>query len=105
MFAAQELERLRPRRARAKTAARANVVHAVDAVAARLRNTRAVCRQSYIHPAILDGYLDGTLLPTLANARKDREGHTALEAAVLAYLESREVEESRSRADGKSAGG
>jgi DNA topoisomerase I len=99
VFAAQELTRLGP--AATKTAARANIVHAVDAVAARLRNTRAVCRQSYIHPAILDGYLDGTLLPALSNARKDREGHTAMEAAVLAYLERREGEEARGRADGK----
>jgi DNA topoisomerase I len=39
----------------------ANMVAAVDAVAARLGNTRAVCRSSYIHPAILSGYEDGSL--------------------------------------------
>ncbi|HEU0113631.1 MAG TPA: hypothetical protein VFQ80_03105, partial [Thermomicrobiales bacterium] len=98
--AAQELARLGP--AATKTAARANIIHAVDATAARLHNTRAVCRQSYIHPAILAGYLDGTLLPALAHARKDRAGHTALEAAVLAYLEAHE-DESGSRGVGKSA--
>ncbi|HZT77726.1 MAG TPA: hypothetical protein VFA27_13825 [Vicinamibacterales bacterium] len=32
---------------------------AVEAVAQRLGNTKAVCRKSYIHPAILDAYLAG----------------------------------------------
>ncbi len=63
----------------------ANVLAAVDAVAARLGNTRAVCRSSYIHPSILAGYEDGSLCrfrcktgdPTLA----------ADEQWALAYLE------------------
>jgi DNA topoisomerase I len=37
------------------------IVAAVDVAAASLRNTRAVCRQSYVHPAVLDGFRDGTL--------------------------------------------
>ena len=28
-----------------------------------LGNTRAVCRNSYVHPAVIEGYLDETLLP------------------------------------------
>ncbi len=87
VFAAQELQRIGP--ATTQTAAHANVVHAIDAVAARLRNTRAVCRQSYIHPAILEGYRDGSLLPALAEASHAANGHSAAEAAVLAYLETR----------------
>ncbi|HEX5497942.1 MAG TPA: hypothetical protein VFX03_01905, partial [Thermomicrobiales bacterium] len=76
-----------------KTAAHGNIVHAVDAVAAELHNTRAVCRKSYIHPAILAGYLDGSLLPALANARRHAaDGHTGFEAAVLAYLDAHEDE-------------
>src|SRR4051794_26239197 len=35
-----------------------NVVAAVESVAKRLGNTRAVCRKCYIHPAVLDTYLD-----------------------------------------------
>jgi DNA topoisomerase-1 len=38
-----------------------DVIEAVDAVAGLLGNTRAVCRKSYIHPAIVDSYLDGTM--------------------------------------------
>ena len=44
-----------------ETAMKANVVAAIDAVAARLGNTRAVCRSSYIHPAVLLGYENGDL--------------------------------------------
>ena len=35
----------------------------IDTVAQQLGNTRAVCRNSYIHPAIVEAYLDGTLAP------------------------------------------
>ena len=38
----------------------ANIVSAVDAAAARLGNTRAVCRSSYIYPTILQRYAEGT---------------------------------------------
>jgi DNA topoisomerase-1 len=41
------------------------VVRAVEKVAKHLGNTPAICRRCYIHPAIFDGYLDGTLLTTL----------------------------------------
>jgi DNA topoisomerase-1 len=42
-------------------ALKANIVAAVDLTAARLGNTRAVCRASYIHPAVLAGYERGDL--------------------------------------------
>ena len=41
------------------TEAKQNVVAAIDRVARRLGNTRAVCRRSYVHPAVLDQYLEG----------------------------------------------
>lgn len=34
---------------------------AIDQVADHLGNTRAVCRDSYVHPAVINAYLDGTL--------------------------------------------
>lgn len=34
---------------------------AIDQVADHLGNTRSVCRTSYVHPAVIDSYLDGTL--------------------------------------------
>ncbi len=36
---------------------------AIDQVADHLGNTRSVCRNSYVHPAVVDAYLDGTLQP------------------------------------------
>jgi DNA topoisomerase I len=37
------------------------LLEAIDRAADRLGNTRAVCRASYVHPGIVDRYLDGTL--------------------------------------------
>ena len=45
--------------------ARKNIVEAIEKVARRLGNTPAVCRKSYIHPAVFDAYLDGSMLKTL----------------------------------------
>jgi DNA topoisomerase I len=42
--------------------AKRNIVRAIDEVAERLRNTTAVSRKSYIHPAILDAYLLGVTI-------------------------------------------
>jgi len=54
-----------------KTDAKKNVVATVKLVAKRLGNTPAVCRKSYIHPAILTGYLDGSMLRTLHDLTED----------------------------------
>ncbi len=59
-----------------QTAMKANIVTAVDAVAERLGNTRAVCRAAYIHPAILLSYESGELC--LFNC--DDEGDPGLDA-------------------------
>ena len=45
--------------------AKSRVVEAVKRVAERLGNTPAVCRECYIHPEIVDRYLDGTLVERL----------------------------------------
>ena len=34
----------------------------IDSVADHLGNTRAVCRSSYVHPAVIESYIQGTLL-------------------------------------------
>ena len=73
--------------------ARQNVVKAIENVAARLGNTPAVCRKCYVHPAVTDAYLDGTLLSTIKQradeeiARLDQLG--SAEAAVLVLLRHR----------------
>jgi len=35
----------------------------IDSVADHLGNTRAVCRSSYVHPAVVESFIQGTLLP------------------------------------------
>ena len=48
-----------------KTQAKKNVVQAIERVAERLGNTPAVCRKCYVHPEVLNSYLDGTMLEGL----------------------------------------
>ena len=73
--------------------AKKNIVAAVESVAMRLGNTKAVCRKCYIHPAIFDAYLDGSMLETVAQRarRAARSAHalSAGEVAVLGLLQRR----------------
>jgi DNA topoisomerase-1 len=82
--------------------AKRNIVQAVEAVAKRLGNTKAVCRKCYIHPAILDSYLDRSMLQTISQrARRMAQSVGALseaEAAVLGLLQRRMAREARRRA-------
>jgi DNA topoisomerase-1 len=70
-----------------ETPTKAALLAAIDAVAAELGNTRAVCRSSYIHPAIPEAFLEGTLatLPE-AGAAPEPFGLTVAERAVLEML-------------------
>ena len=80
-----------------KAHAKRNIVTAIETVAKKLGNTRSVCRNCYIHPAVIDSYLDGSLL----NQKTDRETAESLnklspdELAVMAILEQ------QSKVDGK----
>jgi DNA topoisomerase-1 len=74
--------------------ARKNVVRAIESVAEKLGNTPSVCRKCYVHPAVLDAYLDGTMLEGLRALAEEKlvEDLHALqpeEAAVLAMLQQR----------------
>jgi DNA topoisomerase-1 len=81
------------------------VLRAIERVAKHLGNTPAICRRCYIHPAILEGYLDGTMLKTIAESTRkylveNSEGMSAEEAAVTAFLRLRLgelIEESRAQ--------
>jgi DNA topoisomerase-1 len=70
MLAAVELRRLGA--AASRREADRNIVAAVDAVAERLGNTRAVCRKYYVHPALLEAYLMGKTVPQPPPPRKGR---------------------------------
>lgn len=66
---------------------------AIDAVADRLGNTRAVCRRCYIHPRILEDWEAGRLQADIsAIRRRFRRAPAGLdrqEAVVLRWLETR----------------
>ncbi len=64
------------------------VVRAIDSVAARLGNTRAVCRKAYIHPGVFDAYRGGVTIAGI-KAGPRRAHFSAQEAAVLALLKRR----------------
>ncbi|CAN5377040.1 DNA topoisomerase IB [soil metagenome] len=69
-----------------------NLVRAVEAVAQRLGNTTAVCRKCYIHPEVINAYMDGSLAAMLgkrAGKELARSMHSLSpeEAAVLALLQ------------------
>jgi DNA topoisomerase-1 len=78
--------------------AKKNVVRAVEAVAERLGNTPAVSRASYVHPSVIDAYLDGDVVRE-ARQRAEAELSASLdelpaeEAAVLALLRGRLADE------------
>ncbi len=61
MLAAKELCAMGP--AKSQKEAQRNMNKAIDAVARRLGNTRAVCRKYYVHPALVMAYLKGLTAP------------------------------------------
>jgi DNA topoisomerase-1 len=62
MVAAMELRAMGPAASRRESDR--NILRALDAVAERLGNTRAVCRKYYVHPALLEAYHLGLTAPS-----------------------------------------
>jgi DNA topoisomerase-1 len=82
--------------------AKRNVVRAVEQVAEWLGNTPAVSRRSYVHPAVIDAYLDGDVVREARQTaerklREDLGRLTPQEAAVLALLRQRLRDEEAAR--------
>jgi DNA topoisomerase-1 len=74
-----------------KKAEKATIRLAIETVADILGNTAAVCRKCYVHPAVVEGYVERTLKPMMrapaaspAVARMDRLRRE--EAAVMDFL-------------------
>jgi DNA topoisomerase I len=63
--------------------AKSAILRAIDQVAKRLNNTRAVCRKYYVHPAVFETYQAGTMLEALGNGN----GTAAAAAAALSAEE------------------
>jgi DNA topoisomerase-1 len=77
-----------------KTQAKQNVKDAIAAVSKILGNTPTVCRKCYVHPAVLETYLDGGMIEGLT--RKTEEALSknlgdlrSEEAAVMSFLQAR----------------
>lgn len=88
--------------------AKKNVTRAIEQVAMRLGNTRAVCRKCYVHPAVIDSYLDGTLVEVLRQRVEGEMTETLTElrpeeAAVLALLQQRLKQEAEKDRAGRVA--
>ena len=94
-----------------QAAAKKNLRTAIESVASRLGNTPTICRKCYIHPQVLDCYLEGDLLLQVKDAVEDELRHdlTRLkpeEAAVLGLLQARLAKatgKEKSRRTGKNA--
>lgn len=74
---------------------KSNIVRAIDQVAEHLGNTRAVCRKYYVHPALLEQYLAGYVIPPSPPSTTPREsrrshGLRADEEAVLRLIQGEE---------------
>ena len=74
--------------------AKKNIVRAIESVAEKLGNTPSICRKCYVHPAVIDAYLEGTVLEALRTRTEqelvgDLHALQPEEAAVLALLQQR----------------
>ena len=94
MLAAMQLRAVGP--AASRREADRNIVRALDAVAERLGNTRAVCRKYYVHPLLLRAYLLGLTVPQPpARPARRRRGQRSVgalrrdEVAVLQFLQEK----------------
>jgi DNA topoisomerase-1 len=80
--------------------AKRNLRAAIERVSTRLGNTPTICRKCYVHPEVLDAYLDGNLMLEIKSAVETelRDSLADLkpeEVAVLAMLRARLAEDVR----------
>ena len=70
-----------------KRQAKANVKNAIEAVAKILGNTPAVCRECYIHPAVVEAYFKGNSINDFKAKIEEDERGIDLVSAQVAVLE------------------
>ena len=83
-----------------KAAAKRNVRRAIEAVAERLGNTPSVCRKCYVHPEVVQAYLDGELREQMRRRLRQELAAPGLdrdERNVLRLLQRRLVEPAPTR--------
>ncbi len=89
---------------------RKNVVEAVRLTSDRLGNTPAVARRSYVHPAILEAYMDGSIGGALLEAAEEQADPPPTpdlreERQVVALLRKRIANDRNGRARGRAEAG
>jgi DNA topoisomerase-1 len=77
-----------------QTQAKKNIKDAISAVAKILGNTPTVCRKCYVHPAVLETYLDGGMIEGLQQKTEETlskklPNMRSEEAAVMSFLQAR----------------
>jgi DNA topoisomerase I len=86
--------------------AKRNLRAAIEKVSAKLGNTPTICRKCYVHPEVMNSYMDGNLVLELktkaeSELRANVESLKPEEAAVLALLRgclAKEAERPKQRA-------
>lgn len=91
VLAARELAALAREGRSSPTALKRRVTKAITKVAAELGNTASVCRKGYVHPEVVEAFLEGQLAlePPAPTARGGKLSLSGDEAAVLALLRRR----------------
>jgi DNA topoisomerase-1 len=74
--------------------AKKNIKDAIVVVAKILGNTPTVCRKCYVHPVVLDSYLDGDMIEGLKQKTEEAlsenlEDLRAEEAAVMSFIQAK----------------
>ena len=77
-------------------AAKRQVTQAIKSVAEVLGNTAAVCRKAYVHPVVVNAYLEGSLQPE-AGLDKPDDGLSEEEMCVLELLRRSAEEQPQGR--------
>jgi DNA topoisomerase-1 len=85
-----------------ETQAKKNIVQAIESVSQRLGNTPSVCRKCYIHPEIINAYLEGSTLHTVRELVEQEMSESlgdvaSEEAAVMALLRQRLARDEEAR--------
>jgi DNA topoisomerase-1 len=80
--------------------AKKNITQAIENVSQKLGNTKAICRKCYVHPEILDSYMDGSLVKQLQSELKgtfikNLKELKPEEASVVIFLQKRLEEKAR----------
>jgi DNA topoisomerase I len=70
-------------------AGRRSIVRAIESAAERLGNTVAVCRNSYVHPAVLEAFLDGDVIAVARRRPASARRLSGDEAAVAKLIARR----------------